>query len=142
MRTLAFDVAHLLAGGMLVMSFVLLYQTRITAMLNVFAIQAIMLSLSVAWQSVIPLALLVVVVDSFMVYFNRTSWPAMLAANGAMLVVMLVVQPLLPAYTSNRKLPLYGSRFNPVPGERVVTGPTHAAALEDRPVEGTAASVG
>ena len=53
MGTLAFDVAHLLAGGMLVLSFVLLYQDRITAMLNVFALQAIVLSLSVAWQAVI-----------------------------------------------------------------------------------------
>ena len=53
MRTLAFDVAHLLAGTMLVLSFVLLYQDRITATLNVFALQAIALSLSVAWQALI-----------------------------------------------------------------------------------------
>ena len=53
MRTLAFDVAHLLAGSMLVLSFVLLYQDRITATLNVFALQAIVLSLSVAWQALI-----------------------------------------------------------------------------------------
>jgi len=52
-QNLGFDVAHLLAGGMLVLSFVLLYQDRITAVLNVFALQAIALSLSVAWQSVI-----------------------------------------------------------------------------------------
>ena len=38
---------------MLVLSFVLLYQDRITAVLNVFALQAIALSLSVAWQSLI-----------------------------------------------------------------------------------------
>ena len=38
---------------MLVLSFVLLYQDRITAMLNVFALQAIVLSLSVAWQALI-----------------------------------------------------------------------------------------
>jgi hydrogenase-4 component E len=53
MSNLAFDVAHLLAGGMLVLSFVLLYQDRITATLNVFAFQAIVLSLSVAWQALI-----------------------------------------------------------------------------------------
>jgi len=49
---LVFDVAHLLAGTMLVLSFVLLYQDRVTAVLNVFALQAIVLALSVAWQSV------------------------------------------------------------------------------------------
>ena len=53
MHNLGFDVAHLLAGSMLVLSFVLLYQDRITAVLNVFALQAIALSLSVAWQAYI-----------------------------------------------------------------------------------------
>jgi hydrogenase-4 component E len=50
-QSLGFDVAHLLAGSLLVLSLVLLYQARITAVLNVFALQAIVLSLSVAWQS-------------------------------------------------------------------------------------------
>jgi hydrogenase-4 component E len=50
--TLSFDVAHLLAGTMLVLSFLLLYQDRVTAVLNVFALQAIALALSVAWQSI------------------------------------------------------------------------------------------
>ncbi len=53
MRSLAFDTAHLLAGGMLVLSFVLLYQDRITAALNVYALQSIVLSMSVAWQALI-----------------------------------------------------------------------------------------
>jgi hydrogenase-4 component E len=53
MRAIDFDVAHLLAGSVLVLSFVLLYQDRITAVLNVFALQAIALSLSVAWQAII-----------------------------------------------------------------------------------------
>jgi hydrogenase-4 component E len=52
MRSLSFDIAHLLAGSMLVLSFVLLYQDRVTAVLNAFALQAIALALSVAWQSV------------------------------------------------------------------------------------------
>jgi hydrogenase-4 component E len=53
MHNIGFDVAHLLAGSMLALSFVLLYQDRITAVLNVFALQAIALSLSVAWQAYI-----------------------------------------------------------------------------------------
>lgn len=53
MHNIGFDVAHLLAGSMLALSFVLLYQDRITALLNVFALQAIALSLSVAWQAYI-----------------------------------------------------------------------------------------
>jgi hydrogenase-4 component E len=46
-----FDVAHLLAGGLVLVSFVLLYQDRMYALLNVFALHAIVLALSVAWQA-------------------------------------------------------------------------------------------
>jgi hydrogenase-4 component E len=53
MPSLAFDIAHLLAGGMLVLSFLLLYQDRIAAVINVFAMQAVTLALSVAWQAVV-----------------------------------------------------------------------------------------
>jgi hydrogenase-4 component E len=55
-ENLSFDVAHLLAGTMLVLSFLLLYQDRVTAVLNVFALQAIALALSVAWQSLVQSA--------------------------------------------------------------------------------------
>ncbi len=51
MKGLDFDVAHLLAGGLVLVSFMLLYQNRLYALLNVFALQAVVLSLSVAWQA-------------------------------------------------------------------------------------------
>ncbi len=51
MSPLAFDIAHLLAGSMVVVSFLLLYQDRITGVLNVFAVQAIILALAVAFQA-------------------------------------------------------------------------------------------
>ena len=46
-----FDVAHLLAGGLVLVSFLLLYQDRLYALLNVFALQALVLALAVAWQA-------------------------------------------------------------------------------------------
>lgn len=46
-----FDVAHLLAGSLVLVSFMLLYQDRLSALLNIFALQAFLLSLSVAWQA-------------------------------------------------------------------------------------------
>jgi hydrogenase-4 component E len=49
----AIDVAHMLAGGMVLVSFMLLYQDRMFGLLNVFALHAVVLSLSVAWQSYI-----------------------------------------------------------------------------------------
>ena len=48
-----FDVAHLLAGGLVLVSFMLLYQDRMFGLLNVFALHAFVLALSVAWQAFI-----------------------------------------------------------------------------------------
>jgi hydrogenase-4 component E len=53
MTSIPFDVAHMLAGGLVLVSFVLLYQERIFALLNVFALHALVLSASVAWQGLI-----------------------------------------------------------------------------------------
>jgi hydrogenase-4 component E len=47
----AFEMAHLLAGTLVLLSFMMLYQDRLYALLNVFALQAVALSLSVAWQA-------------------------------------------------------------------------------------------
>jgi hydrogenase-4 component E len=51
MGTLAFDVAHLFAGGLVLISFMLLYQDRMTGLINIFTLHAVVLSLSVAWQA-------------------------------------------------------------------------------------------
>ena len=51
MSGLAFDVSHMLAGGLVLIGFMLLYQTRLYALLNVYAAQAFVLSLAVAWQA-------------------------------------------------------------------------------------------
>ncbi len=53
MGHLDFDVAHLLAGGLVLVSFALLYQDRLYALLNVYAVHALVLALSVAWQAFI-----------------------------------------------------------------------------------------
>ena len=51
MDRLAFDVAHLLAGSLVLLSLMLLYQDRLYTLLNVFALQAVVLALSVSWQA-------------------------------------------------------------------------------------------
>ena len=53
MGTFDLDVAHMLAGGMVLVSFMLLYQDRMFSLLNVFALHAVVLSLSVSWQAYI-----------------------------------------------------------------------------------------
>lgn len=53
MHSLTFDIAHLLAGGLVLVSFMMLYQDRLFALINVFALHAIVLAMSVAWQAYI-----------------------------------------------------------------------------------------
>src|SRR6267154_5239360 len=51
MHGLAFDIAHLLAGGLVLVSLMMLYQDRLPALINVFALHAILLAASVTWQA-------------------------------------------------------------------------------------------
>ena len=51
MSTLTLDIAHLLAGSLVLVSFMLLYQDRLYALLNVYALHAFVLALAVASQA-------------------------------------------------------------------------------------------
>ena len=50
---LTFDIAHMLAGSLVLLSFLQLYQDRLYALLNIYALHALVLALSVAWQALI-----------------------------------------------------------------------------------------
>ena len=47
----AYDVAHLLGGVVLALSFVLLTRRRVTVVINAYAAQAVVLALAAAWQA-------------------------------------------------------------------------------------------
>ena len=51
MSRIDFDIAHLLAGTLVLISFLELYQDRLYALLNVYALHALVLAASVAWQA-------------------------------------------------------------------------------------------
>jgi hydrogenase-4 component E len=53
MDRLAFEVAHMLAATLVLLSFVQLYQDRLPALINTFALHAFALAASVAWQAYI-----------------------------------------------------------------------------------------
>jgi NADH-quinone oxidoreductase subunit H len=100
------------------------------------------------WQTLIPTSLAVVVVTSIMVYFGQTpadlaeslnafAWLPMFAVNALLFAAVYLGQTMLPRSTANRRVRLYGSRFFPVEGESPASAPSHAMALEDRPVQGT-----
>ncbi len=94
--------------------------------------------MQVAWQGMIPISLLVVVITAVMVHLGKTGIGPMLLANVALVAVMIALLPLFPRATSNQKVRLAGSRFYPLIGETVNTAPTDPLAREDRPVAGSA----
>lgn len=51
MPDLGFDIAHMLAGSLVLVSLMMLYQDRLPALINVFAVHAMLLAGSVAWQA-------------------------------------------------------------------------------------------
>ena len=53
MRGISFDIAHMLAGSLVLASFMQLYQNRLYALLNIFALHAGILAASVAWQALV-----------------------------------------------------------------------------------------
>jgi hydrogenase-4 component E len=53
MGRIEFDIAHLLAGGLVLVSFLQLYQDRLTALIRLFALHAGILALAVAWQALV-----------------------------------------------------------------------------------------
>ncbi|MFO1101672.1 MAG: hydrogenase-4 component E [Methylocystis sp.] len=51
MELLTIDIAHVLAGALVLTSFMLLYQDRLSGLINIYTLHAFVLSLSVAWQA-------------------------------------------------------------------------------------------
>ncbi|MBR1201907.1 MULTISPECIES: hydrogenase-4 component E [unclassified Bradyrhizobium] len=78
MHNLAFDIAHLLAGGLVLISFMMLYQDRLYALLNIFALHAVVLALSVAWQAYVQNAPHLYVTAVIALVFKATIIPVAL----------------------------------------------------------------
>jgi hydrogenase-4 component E len=78
MRGFDFDVAHLLAGSLVLISFLELYQDRLYALLNVFALHALVLALSVAWQAYIQDAPHLYVTAAIALFFKAIVIPVAL----------------------------------------------------------------
>jgi hydrogenase-4 component E len=45
------EIAHLFPGGMVLVSFLLMYQDRMSGLINAFAVHALVLAVAVAWQA-------------------------------------------------------------------------------------------
>ncbi|MEZ6211268.1 MAG: hypothetical protein R3B46_08510 [Phycisphaerales bacterium] len=55
----------------------------------------------------------------------------LIVMNVVVIALAMIVAPFLPKDDVNRKVPMAGSRFNPLPGETVETKPTDPVAPSD-----------
>lgn len=97
--------------------------------------------MTLGWQSMIPAGMLMLIVTSVMVYMGWTGMFQLFASSVIMFFVIILGRKMLAkrfgSATANHRVPLYGSRYSPVEGERVFHHPTNPLAREDRPVQGT-----
>jgi NADH-quinone oxidoreductase subunit H len=69
--------------------------------------------MKLAWEGMIPTALLVVLVTSFWVYFGWQTW--MFGASLMTLAIVWIAHPFIPRQSDpNRRVRLIGSRFSPL----------------------------
>jgi len=78
MNGLAFDIAHLLAGSLVLVSLLELYQDRLYALLNIYALHAVVLAASVAWQAFVQDAPHLYITAAIALIFKATVIPVAL----------------------------------------------------------------
>ena len=86
--------------------------------------------MKLAWQGMIPVAILLLAAAAIMTYFGVSQY--MFLASGGCLFIIWTAHPFMPHQDSpNRRIPIIGSRFSPLSDEQVVTASTHPLALDD-----------
>ncbi|HVO03285.1 MAG TPA: hypothetical protein VMT54_13855 [Candidatus Cybelea sp.] len=78
MHSFQFDVAHLLASGLVLASFMLLYQDRMFGVINVFVLHAVLLAMAVAWQAYVQDAPHLYITAAIALVFKGTVIPVAL----------------------------------------------------------------
>lgn len=78
MQSIQLDIAHALAGLLVLVSFIELYQDRLTALIRIFALHAFVLALSVMWQAYIQHAPHLYVTAAIALFFKAMFIPAVL----------------------------------------------------------------
>ena len=93
--SLAFDVAHLLAGALVLVSMMLLYQDRMTSLINIFALHALVVSFSVAWQAHIQQAPHLYITAAIALAIKATVIPLVLHRIVVRLQIHRTIEPVV-----------------------------------------------
>lgn len=67
--------------------------------------------MKLAWEGMIPLGLVLLLMTSFFVFMGWTTW--LWAGSLALLAVIWVLLPAMPRHDANKRVGLLGSRFSP-----------------------------
>jgi NADH-quinone oxidoreductase subunit H len=79
-----------------------------------------------AWEAMIPLGLLVLLVTSVFAYLGLLDRGWMWAGSAGVIAAVWLIQPLLRRRGINRRVGLAGSRFSPPAGESEASGPGYS----------------
>ena len=95
MSSLAFDISHYLSGGLVLFSFILLYQNRMFPLIHVFAFQAFLLALSIAWQALIQNAPHLLITAGITLVFKAAVIPIVLRVIVRRLAIHRTIEPVV-----------------------------------------------
>lgn len=99
-RGLDFDVAHALAAAVLLMSFLLLIQRRLSGLLRVFALQAALVAAAAAWQGHVQGALELHLTAGLTLLLKAIVVPLLLRRIILRLGIQRAVEPVLGVATT------------------------------------------
>jgi hydrogenase-4 component E len=99
-RGLAFDVAHALAAGVLLMSFALLIQRRLSRLLSVFALQAGLVAAAAGWQGHVQGAIELYLTAALALVLKAIAVPLLLRRIIRRLGIQHMVEPVLGVATT------------------------------------------
>lgn len=88
--------------------------------------------MKVCWNALIPTMIVLVVSMAIVMFLGLVSLPVLLLMNVGVAIGGALLLPMLPKQDVNRRIPMAGSRFNPLPGEQVSAAPTDPVALDER----------
>ena len=100
MSSLAFDISHYLSGGLVLLSFILLYQNRMFPLISVFALQAFLLALAIAWQALIQDAPHLLITGVITVVFKAGIIPVFLRVIVRRLGIHRTIEPVFAIGTT------------------------------------------
>ncbi|MFG0291791.1 MAG: NADH-quinone oxidoreductase subunit H [Phycisphaerales bacterium JB050] len=90
--------------------------------------------MKLCWNAMIPLSIALMVSVATVRFLQIESIPVYILVNIAITALGMALFPKLPAANVNKRIPLAGSRFSPIPGHSVQTAPTSSIARSDAPV--------